>query len=123
MTVLIDSSAWIEYFKGTSYGKKAGEYIEGNEEIIISSINVAEVYKFLLKNNPQESENLIAFVLKTSFIIPISTEIALKAAKIKHEKNLGMADAIVLATAQLHNAKIITGDRDFEDFDNVEIIR
>ena len=123
MTVLIDSWAWIEYFKGTIYGKKSGKYIEGEEEIIISAINVAEIYKFLLKNNPRESENLIAFVLKASFVIPITAELALKSAKNRHEKNLGMADAIVLATAQLHNARIITGDDDFKDIDNLELLK
>jgi len=121
MTVLIDSWAWIEYFKGSSYGIKSKDFIEGNEEIITSSINVAEVYNFLLKNNIYK-QNLIDFMIKTSFVIVIDTNIALQAAKYKFEKKFGMADAIVLATAKFHNAKIITGDDDFKDEENVTYI-
>lgn len=44
MPVLIDSWAWIEYFKGSRKGEKAKKYIEGKERAIISAINIAEVY-------------------------------------------------------------------------------
>ncbi len=122
MTVLIDSWAWIEYLKGTAYGQKAKEYIEGDDEKIVSSINVAEIYNFLLKNKPNEADNLIDVVIKTSFVIFLQTEIALQAARYKHEKKFGMADAIVLATANAHNAQIVTGDDDFKDEKNVVYI-
>lgn len=94
-------------------------YIEGEEEIIVSSINVAEVYNFLLRNNKDNVEDLINFLLKTSFVVYLSTEIALLSAKTKSAKKFGMADAIVLATAKLSNAKIITGDDDFKSEENV----
>ncbi len=114
MTVLVDSWAWIEYFKGTTAGEKARRCIEGDEKVIVSAINVAEVRLFLLRHKRAEEGKLIRFLLNTSFPVPISTEIALQAAEAKHEKNFGMADAIVLATAKLHDAKIVTGDDDFK---------
>ncbi len=114
MTVLVDSWAWIEYFKGTSSGKKATGYIEGEEKVIVSAINVAEVRLFLLRHKQAEEEKLITFLLNTSFPVPISTEVAMQAAKIKHEKKLGMADAIVMVTAIMHKARIVTGDDDFK---------
>ena len=119
MTVLIDSWAWIEYFKGTYFGKQARTYIEGDEEIVVSTINAAEVYRFLLAHKHDDSEEFIKFLLSASFVVFVSTEIALQAARNKHEKKLGMADAIVLATARLHNAKIVTGDDDFKNEENV----
>lgn len=119
MTVLVDSWAWIEYFKGTLSGKKATGHIEGEEKIIVSAINVAEVRLFLLRHKPAEAENLITFLLNTSFPVPISTEVAMLAARIRHEKKLGMADAIVMATAIMHKARIVTGDDDFEKEEGV----
>lgn len=116
---MVDSWAWVEYFKGTSSGKKAASYIEGEEKVIVSAINVAEVRLFLLRHKPAEAEKHISFLLNTSFPITISTEIALHAAKIKHEKKLGLADAIVMVTAMMHNAKIITGDDDFKGEEGV----
>ena len=118
-TVLIDSWAWIEYFKGSKFGVKARPYIEGKEEVVVSTINVAEVYTFLLRKKKEEAEELIKFLLKTSFVIPITSEIALEAAKNKVEKKMGMADAIVLATANNQKTKILTGDDDFLNEENI----
>lgn len=122
MTVLLDSWAWIEYIKGSSPGNAARKYIESNEEILISTINISEIYRKLLSDMPQEADKLINFVINRSFTILLDIEIALNAAKIKHEKKLGMADAIVLATARANDATIITGDDDFKDIDNVKMI-
>ena len=115
MTVLIDSWAWIEYFKGTQYGERARKYIESGEEILVSAINVSEVYRFLLQHRAQEAQQLIDFVLRTSFVIPIDVPIALHAARLKVEKKFGMADAIVLATAREQHSQVVTGDDDFKN--------
>lgn len=112
---MIDSWAWIEYFKGTSFGEKAKEFIEGKEEILVSSINISEVYKFLLKEKTEkEAEEGIQFVLKSSFVIPVSVAVALKAARLKWQKKFGLADAIVLASAQLSRCNVVTGDDNFK---------
>ena len=119
MTVLVDSWAWIEYFKGMPAAQKAREIIESNEQMFVSAINVSEIYLFLLGNKPSEAEKLIKFVLNSSFVIPVETNLSLKAAKIKHEHKMGLADAIVMATAEENNAKILTGDDDFKNMQNV----
>ena len=85
----------------------------------MSTINVSEIYLFLLRNKPSDAEKLIKFVLTSSFVIPIDSPIALKAAKIKYDKKIGMADAIVIATAEENNATILTGDDDFKNMKNV----
>ena len=46
LIVLIDSCVWIDYFAGKN--SKAKEFIEGEHKIVISSINLAEVYRFML---------------------------------------------------------------------------
>ena len=119
MTVLIDSWAWIEYINGSQVGKKVQEFMDGNDECIVSTINIAEVYKKLLADLPKEANVIIGKILQIAFVIPLNTEIALHAGRIKHEKKMGMADAIVLATARLHNAKIVTGDSDFKKENDV----
>ena len=122
MTVLLDSWAWIEYIKGSKFGNEVNRYVDSEEEIIISSINISEIYKKLLDDMPNEADRIIEMVLNRSFFVFADVEISLNAARIKHEKKMGMADAIVLATAKSHKAKIITGDNDFRGLDNVKII-
>ena len=119
MTVLVDSWAWIEYFKGSTPGLKAGEIIESGRKLLLSTINISEIYFFLLRNKPAEADKLINFVLSSSFVISIDSRIALKAAKIKQIQKLGLADAIVIATAEENNATILTGDDDFKNSKNV----
>lgn len=119
MTVLVDSWAWIEYLKGSPAGEKSKEIIESGRQLLLSSINVSEIYLFLLRNKPSEAERLIKFVLNTSFIIPLETATALRAAKIKHSHKIGLADAIVIATAEENKAEILTGDDDFKNMKNV----
>ncbi len=53
----------------------------------------------------------------------VTTEIAKSAAILKHEKNLGLADAIIYATATQENAMLITADSDFKDEKNVQYLR
>jgi len=119
LTVLVDSWAWIEYFKGSEAGKKAKEVIEGREQLLLATINAAEIYRFLLQNKSEDAEKLIKFVLSSSFIIPLETDLALRSAKLKHNLKIRLADAIVIATAEENKAQILTGDDDFKNMKNV----
>ncbi len=124
MTVLIDSWAWIEYFKGSKSGEKAKKYIENDEIAIISAINIAEVYRWILKFYSEKvAEEKIEVMKERCFIIPVDEDIAITAAKIKHREKMGLGDAIIYATAKKENAIIITGDPDFKEKDDVIFIK
>ncbi len=120
LTVLIDSWAWIEYLKGTRYGARAKPYIESGEEVLLSAINVSEIYRFLLRyKTEKETEEFMKFIFSVGFVIPLDTPIALQAARLKHELKLGLADAIVLATARKSSCMVVTGDDDFKNKEDV----
>ncbi|MEW5955476.1 MAG: type II toxin-antitoxin system VapC family toxin [Candidatus Micrarchaeota archaeon] len=122
MTVLIDSYAWFEYFFGSQRGKAVEKAIESDERIVVSQINLIEVYAKYLKTAPSEAEEKIRFVQSRSEVIDVDREISLKAAKLKVGKGLGSADAIILATAQKESAVLLTGDKHFKEFNNVKMI-
>ena len=46
-------------------------------------------------------------------------EIALTAADLSLEYGLAMADAMILATARMYRAELVTSDRDFESIPGV----
>jgi len=124
LTVLIDSWAWIEYFRGSEYGGKVKKYIEGKEKAIISAINIAEVYRWILRfYNEEIAEEKIEAMKERCFVIPVDEEIAVMAAKIKHEEKMGLGDAIIYATARKENATLLTGDSDFRKKKNVIFIQ
>ncbi|MEE8168664.1 MAG: type II toxin-antitoxin system VapC family toxin [Candidatus Hydrothermarchaeales archaeon] len=120
MTVLIDSWAWIEYFRGSETGRKAGRIIEDEEEAVVSTINIAEVYRWVLRfYDEDKAKEKVSAMKQRCFVINVTEEIAIKSAKIKHETKLGLGDAIILATANQGNARVLTGDPDFKGMEDV----
>ncbi|RLG60071.1 MAG: hypothetical protein DRN95_00565 [Candidatus Hydrothermarchaeota archaeon] len=120
MTVLIDSWAWIEYFRGSKAGEKVRKYIEGENEIIISTINMAEIYRWILRFYDEKiAEEKRNFIKKRAIVIDVTEEIAIKSAKIKHKLKWGLGDSIIYATAKQEKAKVLTGDPHFKNLKDV----
>jgi predicted nucleic acid-binding protein len=123
MTVLIDSWAWIEYWKGGKLAQSAAKYIEGEEEAIVSPINIAEIYHWISKYyNERTADTRISLVERRCYMIPVERDIAIEAAKIKKRNQLGLADSVILATARSVQGKLVTGDPDFKSVDNVILL-
>ena len=113
---VIDSYAWVEYFRGSEQGTIAKEYIE-NKNCATSSITIAELSEKYKREN-KDFERDFHFIIARTKIIELDAEIALNAGEInfinkKNMKNWGMSDSIILATAKLFNAKVLTGDEHF----------
>lgn len=55
-------------------------------------------------------------------IVHVDPALALRAADLSLEQRLAMADAIILATARLYDAELVTSDRDFESIPGVTFL-
>ncbi len=123
MTVLIDSWSWIEYWKGGPYAKNIASYIEGDEEAIVSAINLAETYFWVTKYyNENTARNKVLSMEKRSYVVPVDRNLALAAAKVKLDHRLALADSIIYATAVKSESKVVTGDPDFKKLKNVILV-
>lgn len=72
-----------------------------------------EVYKHAKRlRSEEDAVDAVAAMQKTR-VVPLSDELALVAADLSLAHKLPMADAIVLATAQAHDAEVVTSDSDF----------
>lgn len=121
--VLIDSWCWIEYYKGTANADAVAKYIEGNMIAYVSTINLSEIYRwFLLSYTDKEAKSALRDVKDRCFIVSVDDKIAVMAAKIKHELKWGLGDSIMLATARTKNARVVTGDPDFQGLDEAIFI-
>lgn len=116
MTVLLDSWAWMEYFFGSKKGEPVRRIVEDPDEaIVVAKVNVFEVYHKLLKERGKESaERFTHFMLGRCILDDLDVDTIKLASEEKKTFGLGMADAIILATAVKHGAHLYTGDRDFE---------
>jgi len=129
MRYIVDSYAWLEYFMGTTAGKKAQEIIDSSvSEKLTPTICVAEIYaKVLRVEGTEKAELQRAFIKLRSALASLTEEVAVEAAKIDVEMKKkivgwGLADSIVLGTARKKKAKVLTGDKHFLDLEETAYI-
>ena len=116
---LFDTYAIIEIIKGNS---KYAHYVD--EEIIINNFIFAELCYNLIKENYQ---NLDYYLDKyKDFIVSIKFDIIKKAMKFRYQnkkKKMSMTDCISYFHAKELGIKFLTGDKEFEDLENVEFVK
>jgi predicted nucleic acid-binding protein len=120
LTVLIDSWAWVEFFAGSKIGEIVKTYVmDEDQEIIISSINLAEIYRLALDRcDEKTAEKRRRAMISRCYLIPVDEEIAVKGAKFRHERDWGLGDALIYATAIREGAKVLTGDPHFKGLED-----
>ena len=116
---LIDSSGWLEVFRGGPHADRVARLLADPREILTPTIAVFEVYK-VLKRDASEEDALqaVAQMFRTN-VVPLSETLALEAADTSLEHSLAMADAIVYATARSRGAELVTTDADLEGLPGV----
>ena len=122
--ILIDSYGWIEYFTDGPLAESYAPYIEkaDNEKYITPTIVIYEVCR-KIKSLQGEQKALEAFAqISRTRIVELTSAISLRAADISIALKLGVADAIILATAQECNAEIVTSDKHLKDLKKVKFI-
>ncbi len=113
-----DTYALIEILEGNS---KYEKYFDCG--IITTIFNLAELNYNLKKQMTKEKADLYTEDYK-DFIIEVEFTDIIKAMDLKMKyKNLSIPDAIGYIIAKKNNVKFLTGDEDFQDFDNVEFIK
>lgn len=125
--LVVDASAWIEYFEGSFIGKEFKDYIENaDNEVWTSSVTVAE----LVSKAVQKSLNMPIVVSGLKSLTNIDSPeygVAFSAGQIhadirKSVKKFSLTDAFVLATARSKGARILTCDYDFKGFKEAILI-
>jgi predicted nucleic acid-binding protein len=124
---VIDSWAWIEYFRSTKHGLTAKGIIEGGGNVFTSALTISEVLSKFARMGMDVDDAYIA-INTLSRIIEIDAVLARDAgilhSKIKKESpNFGLVDAFVLQTAMALGAKVLTGDPDFKGLRGVEMLK
>jgi predicted nucleic acid-binding protein len=121
--ILVDSSGWIEYLAARPRADDFARYIEGDEPLVTSAIQVYEIYKVVRRDISEERAIESVSALHATTVEPLDESLALEAADISLEHGLAMADAIIFATARRRRADIVTADADFEGLPGVKLIR
>jgi len=120
---LVDSSGWLSYLADDKNADFFAPAIENTEELIVSAINVYEVFNRVLQQRDEHGALQASALMQQSPVIDVTPSIAMAAAKTSAEQKLPMADSLILITARQHDATIWTQDADFKDLPNVRWIK
>jgi predicted nucleic acid-binding protein len=117
---VIDTSIWIEVFRGSDLGRKHLPLLSTPEEIIVPTIIQYEIFKWLSRERTVEEATLAITFTGECHVRELTTELAMLAAELSAIHKLHATDAIILATAQMHEAPLVTCDAHFEGLPGVE---
>ncbi len=126
MKVIIDTSAWIEYFQGSKEGEIVSQYLNENE--IITTITSLLELSYKADKEGWNIKNYLDFIKFKSTIVGIKESFIPEFGKLynnarKKEKSFGFADAIILLTSLNEEAKILTKDTHFSEFENAIVLK
>ena len=121
---VVDSTGWVEYLGSGPKSEAFAKYLDNPKSVLLPTIVVYEVYKKILG---EQGQTLAERFLSHAFAfhereVPLDIPLAALAAKTSLDANLPMADAIIYATAQAHQAELVTSDTHFSGLPGVTII-
>jgi len=127
-TRVLDSWAILEWISGRQpaselVGALLSEAEDGRVKLLMSAINVGEVYYFLRKHH---SETLADFWRQSSQTLPVTMEVPTAediwdAPLLKSRYPIAYADGFAAALAQKYNCPLVTGDPEFRTLDGLEL--
>jgi len=120
---LVDSSGWLEYFADGSNAEFFAAAIEETENLIVSTINIYEVYKRILQQRGEDVALQGVALMHQAGVVEVTSPIAMDAVKLSAELKLPMADSLILATARTFGATLWTQDADFQGIPDVKFTK
>ncbi len=117
---LVDSSGWLEYFTDGKNAEYFAPVIENTENLIVSVINLYEVYKKISVEKDENHAIQAAALMQQPKVIEITESISIFAAKLSIDHKLPMADSLIYATAKSNDAIVWTQDSYFKSLEDVK---
>ncbi len=117
---IVDSSGWLEYFTNGPDAKRFMEPLKDTASLVVPVITIYEVFKIVLRERGENEALQAVAAMQKGTVCDLTPTIALSASRISLQHKLPMADSIILATAQDHDATIWTQDIDFKGLPKVK---
>jgi len=120
---LLDTWTWIEYFDAPDH--EIVGLVESPDTTYTSIITITEVATVFTRNrSASDARRAIDAIYGLSSIIPVDRAIALRAGLYtRAEFEGGIADRLILATAEENDLTVVTGDPHFKGRSGVRFLR
>jgi len=119
---IIDSSGWLEYFANGPNAPFFSKPLQKTAELIVPTITIYEVFKTVLRQRDESDALQAVALMQQGSVADLTASISILAAKINVERNLPMADSIILATGRIYGATIWTQDSDFKGINGIQYV-
>lgn len=119
---VVDSSGWLEYFAAGPNADFFSAAVEATDSLVVPTVSIYEVFKRVLQQRGENEALRAVAQMQQGGVVDLTTPIALESARVSTELGLPMADAIILATARLHDATLWTQDGHFATIEGVSYV-
>ena len=114
MNNLVDSSVWIEYFKGNQKYSFITDLISNNA-ICTNDIILTELLPSIIHKKEHKLAELLSYIKKYELIIDWQEIRDIQLLNLKHgNNNIGISDIIIAQNCIQNKTKIIVNDKHFE---------
>lgn len=120
--ILVDTSAWIEWLIASPTGQALAGQLPDPSDWLVPTMVQLELTKWLVREVGEDKADQVIAFTQVCRIVPLDTEIALAAAEACRVHKLATADAIILATARAHGARLLTCDAHFAGLSDVTLV-
>ena len=118
--VVVDTSAWIEYFVDSALGQRIKPSLPPLEECIVPTIVQHELEKWALRALSDVQHEHVDRTLGNCPVDMLDTSTAKRAAQVHRRHKLATADALIYATALKFHAEVVTCDAHFKELPSVQ---
>jgi predicted nucleic acid-binding protein len=119
---VVDTSAWIEFLAASPAGTALAAQIPARDTWLVPTIVQLELAKWLTREAGEDKSDQVTAFTELCVVAPLDTKTALTAATLSARHRLATADAIIYATALLHDAGLLTCDAHFDGLAGVVFI-
>lgn len=126
-TRVLDSYAILALLQGEAGAAHVERVLRSaadGDRVAMSEINAGEVFYLLRKrlDRPRADALWGAFLALGLDLVPVDFDLVLDAARVKATRPMSYADCFAVATAQRLDARVVTGDPEFEHAEDLVVV-
>jgi len=122
MTILLDSSGWIELLGGTKRADLFEPALRA-ERLIVPAIVRYEVGRYVLAHSGEVAREMAVRAMAKFEQVAVDAAVADEASLLAAKHKMAMADALIYAVARAQEAELWTQDSHFENLPGVRFFK
>ena len=117
---VLDSSAWIEFFLGSSAGETYRPVVAEQASLVVPTVAILEVHRFLSRAASPAVRDEHLDVMRRAQVVDLTDARAIAASEAAQKHRLAMADAVMYSIAREFKATFWTQDVDYKGLPGVK---